>query len=75
MQLYYMKTNSVVCDTSKGSLFKQVKAPLVGEHAFRLTGFACKTTHVTLLDFSVLTAGLVSLLLDINYCVRLSLSL
>ena len=52
MQLYYMKKNSVVCGKSKGSLYKQVKAPLVGEHAIRLTGLACKKTHVTLLDFS-----------------------
>ena len=32
-------TNSVVCDTSTGMLYKQIKPPLVGEHAFPLTGF------------------------------------
>ena len=40
-------TNSVVCDTSKGSIYKQIKPPLVGEHAFPLTGFLCKEAHVT----------------------------
>ena len=40
-------TNSVVCDTSKGSIYKQIEPPLVGEHAFPLTGFVCKTAHVT----------------------------
>ena len=29
-------TNSVVCDTSKGSLYKQIKPHLVGEHDFPL---------------------------------------
>ena len=32
-------TNSVVCDKSKGSLYKQIKPPLVGEHAFPLIRF------------------------------------
>ena len=41
-------TDSVLCDTSKGSLYKQSKSPLVGEHAFPLTGFVCKSAHVTL---------------------------
>ena len=40
-------TNSVVCDTSKGYRCKQLKPPLVGEHAFSLTGFVCRTAHVT----------------------------
>ena len=40
-------TNSVVCDTSKGCTYKQIKPPLVGEHAFPLTGFVCKEAHVT----------------------------
>ena len=40
-------TNSVVCDTSKGCIYKQIKPPLVGEHAFPLTGFVCKAAHVT----------------------------
>ena len=26
---------------------KQIKPPLVGEHAFPLTGFVCKEAHVT----------------------------
>ena len=26
---------------------KQIKTPLVGEHAFPLTGFVCKEAHVT----------------------------
>ena len=30
-------TNSVVCDTSKGVLYKQIKPLLMGEHAFPLT--------------------------------------
>ena len=40
-------TNSVVCETSKGSIYKQIKPPLVGEHAFPLTGFVCMAAHVT----------------------------
>ena len=39
-------TNSVVCDTSKGIIYKQIKPPLVGEHAFPLTGFVCWLAHV-----------------------------
>ena len=40
-------TNSVVCGASKGCIYKQIKPPLVGEHAFPLTGFVCKEAHVT----------------------------
>ena len=40
--------NSVVCDASKGGIYKQIKPPLVGEHAFPLTGFVCESAHVTL---------------------------
>ena len=40
-------TNSVVCDASKGCIYKQIKPPLVGEHAFLLTGLVCKEAHVT----------------------------
>ena len=40
-------TNSVVCETSKGGIYKQIKTPLVGGHAFPLTGFLCKSAHVT----------------------------
>ena len=39
-------TNSVVYDTSKGSLYKQIKPPLVGKHAFPLTGFVCEGSHL-----------------------------
>ena len=38
--------NTVVCDTSKGSLYKKIKPLLVGEHAFPLTGFVCETARV-----------------------------
>ena len=41
-------TNSVVCDASKGCIYKQIKPPLVGEHAFPLTGFVCWSAHVTI---------------------------
>ena len=41
-------TNSVVCDASKGCIYKQIKSPLVGEHAFQLTGFVCWSANVTL---------------------------
>ena len=34
-------TNAVLYDTSKGSLFKQIKSHLVVEHAFLLTGVVC----------------------------------
>ena len=40
-------TNSVVCGKSKGCICKQIKPPLVGEHAFPLMGFVCKEAHVT----------------------------
>ena len=40
-------TNSVVCGASNGCIYKQIKLPLVGEHAFPLTGFVCKEAHVT----------------------------
>ena len=39
--------NTVVCDASKGCIYKQIKPPLVGEHAFLVTGFVCKKAHVT----------------------------
>ena len=42
-------TNSIVCGTSKGCIYKQIKPPLVGEHAFPLTGFVCRTAHVTVI--------------------------
>ena len=35
-------TNSVDCGANKGCI-----PPLVGEHAFPLTGFVCMTAHVT----------------------------
>ena len=37
-------TNPVVCDTSKGSLYIQIKPTLAVEHAFPLTGFAIRRT-------------------------------
>ena len=40
-------TNSVVCGTSKGCIYKQIKPPLVFEHAFPLTGFVCMAANVT----------------------------
>ena len=40
-------TNLVVCGTSKGCLYTQIKPPLVGEHAFPPTGFVCLVAHVT----------------------------
>ena len=33
--------------TSKCCIYKRIKPPLVGEHAFPLTGFVCMATHVT----------------------------
>ena len=39
--------NSVVCDAIKGCIYKQIKPPLVGEHAFPLMGFVCWSAHVT----------------------------
>ena len=32
---------------SKGCIYKQIKPPLVGEHAFPLAGFVCEMGHVT----------------------------
>ena len=40
-------TNSVVCGASKGCIYKQIKTPLVGEHAFPPTGFVCLEALVT----------------------------
>ena len=45
-------TNSVVCGTSKGCIYKQIKPPPVGEHAFPLTGFVCKEARVTLHNYA-----------------------
>ena len=44
-------TNSVVCGASKGCIYKQIKPPLVDEHAFPLMGFVCKEAHVTIFLF------------------------
>ena len=41
-------TKPNVCDTSKGSLYRHIKPPLVGAHAFSLMDFVCESTHVTL---------------------------
>ena len=38
-------TNSVV--RGKGCIYKQIKKPLVGEHAFPLTGFVCIAAYST----------------------------
>ena len=40
-------TNSEVCDQVNVGLYKQMKAHLVGEHAFPLTGFVSMAAHVT----------------------------
>ena len=40
-------TNSVVCETSKGCLYKQIKPQLVGKHAFPLMGFVCSVAQIT----------------------------
>ena len=44
-------TNSLVCGASNGCIYKQIKLPLVGEHAFPLTVFVCKEVHVTVASF------------------------
>ena len=36
-----------VCCRSNGCIYKQIKPPLVVEHAFPLTGFVCMVAHVT----------------------------
>ena len=41
-------TNSEVCDQVNVGLYKQIKPPLVCEHAFPLTGFVCMADHFTL---------------------------
>ena len=40
-------TNSLVCDQVNVGLYKQIRPPLVGEHAIPLTGFVCKEAHVS----------------------------
>ena len=40
-------SNSEVCDQVNVGLYKQIKPPLVGEHAFPLTEFVCREAHVT----------------------------
>ena len=40
-------TNLEVRETSKDGIYNQIKPPLVGEHAFPLTGFLCKSAQVT----------------------------
>ena len=39
--------NSVVCEKSNGSLYKQIKPSLMGEHAFPLTGSVGESVYVT----------------------------
>ena len=40
-------TNSIVCDTSKGGIYyKQIKPPLVVEHAYPLTEFVCEMARI-----------------------------
>ena len=46
-------TNSVVCDASVGSIYKQIEPSLVVEHAFPLTGFVSETAHVTVLRICI----------------------
>ena len=49
-------TNSIVCGASKGSIYNQIKPPLVGEHAFPLKGlFAWQPTLHLVADRSCLT--------------------
>ena len=45
-------TNSVVCNASKDCIYKQIKPPFVGEHAFPLTGFVCMAAHITKCNMS-----------------------
>ena len=43
-------TNSVVCIAGQRlhrMIIKQIKPPLVGEHAFPPMGFVCRSAHVT----------------------------
>ena len=40
-------TNSVVCDTSSNSLYKQIKPTLSDEHVFPLTGFFLRVGSIT----------------------------
>ena len=40
-------TNLIVRDASKDCIYNQIKPPLVGQHAFPLTGFVCEEAHVT----------------------------
>ena len=40
-------TNLVICGMSEGCIYKQIKPTLVGEHAFPLTVFVCRSAHVT----------------------------
>ena len=55
-------TNSIVCDAGKGCIYKKIKPPLVGEHAFPLTGFVCASAHVTVLSLTQCISELVNLL-------------
>ena len=63
-------TNSVVFGRRKGCIYKQIKPPLVGEHAFPLTGFVCKEAHVTLLCFVLCFVPCVLLLIkEFTLCI------
>ena len=50
-------TNSVVCGASKDCIYNIIKPPLVGEHAFPLTGFVCKSAHGTIPNFVEISEG------------------
>ena len=44
------RTASVVCDKSKGSLYRHNKTSLVGNYSFPLTEFACKSAHIKIVN-------------------------
>ena len=63
--------NSVVCDTSKGSLYKKIKPPLVGEHAFPMTRFDCETVHILSGKTSDFTAEFTMLNAEWHFLVKI----
>ena len=67
-------TYSVVCDTSKHGIYKQIKQPLDVEHAFPLTEFVCETARVIPASYSLLQHISSSDKINIFICYQLVLS-
>ena len=51
-RIRFIDYDKFVCDTSKGSLYIQIKPPVVSEHAFLMTEVVCQSTRIANCDSS-----------------------